>query len=95
MNQYQQSQLNKNRNDKFQMVFSIPEVLKKINSSNLGIRGKTIINENSFQFSIYGTVVPDISVPDLIAGYAGQSYKVSSHSRAPYDNITVDFIVYC
>jgi hypothetical protein len=93
MDTFQQSQLNKSRKDKFLMVLSLPTILKKINTSNLSERSKSILNLNSLQFSIYGTVIPSVIVPPAVAGYAGQNYKVSTHSRPPYDDLTVNFTV--
>ena len=45
------------------------------------------------QFSVFGTIVPPSQVPANEAGYAGQHYKVSSHSRPAYDDITVNFTI--
>jgi len=89
----QQSQLNKSRKDKFLLVFNLPPILKNNNTSNLSIRSNNIINQNSIQFSVYGSIVPQIQVPDIIAPYSGQSYKISSNSRPPYENISINFTV--
>ena len=51
------------------------------------------VYENALQFSVFGSVIPEISVPEVTAGYSGQTYKLSSHSRPPYNNITVNFTV--
>ena len=89
----QQSQLNKSRLDKFLCVINLPEGLRGINDNNLGSTANNKINENSLQFSVYGAVVPDVTVPDVILPYAGQSYKLSSNTRPPYANVTVSFTV--
>ncbi len=88
-----QSQLNKGRLDKFLLVFTLPEVLKKISSNNLDARGNTSVIEDSLQFSVYGAVTPKIVVPAIEQGYAGQFYKISSHTRPVYDNLVVNFTV--
>jgi hypothetical protein len=88
-----QSQLNKSRVDKFLLVLDLPHVLKQYNSNNLSARSQEIINKNSIQFSVYGSVIPQILVPGVTAPYAGQSYKASSHGRPPYENVTVNFTV--
>jgi hypothetical protein len=88
-----QSQLNKSRLDKFLMVITLPEALKKISTSNLAVRSDNTINENALQFSVYGSVIPKVEVPAINQQYAGQSYKVSSNSRPPYNNISVNFTV--
>jgi hypothetical protein len=88
-----QSQFNKNRKDKFLLVLDLPPLLKPINNTNPGVRSNVLINENSLQFSVYGSVLPTISVPEVEAPFAGGTYKLSSNSRPPYDNITVNFTV--
>lgn len=88
-----QSHLNKSKQDKFILIMSIPEILKKYNSSDLTARSRQLVNQDSLQFSIFGAVTPRISVPTLNAPYAGQGYKVSSHSRQPYDDVTVNFTI--
>ncbi len=88
-----QSQLNKNRKDKFLLVLDLPPLLKPLNNTNPGVRSNVLINENSLQFSVYGSVLPTISVPEVEAPFAGGTYKLSSNSRPPYDNITVNFTV--
>jgi hypothetical protein len=93
MNSFNQSHLNKSRRDKFHMVLSLPPILKGINNDTLSLRGKEIISLDSIQFSIFGTIVPNIQVPGTTAGYAGQHYKVSTYSRPPYEDITVNFTV--
>tara|TARA_R110001599_G_scaffold10207_1_gene50542 strand:+ start:2045 stop:2650 length:606 start_codon:yes stop_codon:yes gene_type:complete len=88
-----QSQLNKSRLDKFLMVIGLPDSLKNINTTDLGARTDNKVNENSLQFSVYGAVIPSVTVPEITEQYAGQSFKVSSHVRPAYDNITVNFTI--
>jgi len=88
-----QSQLNKNRLDKFLLVINLPPVMRNINNQSLRVRSNATVNENSVQFSVFGSVIPEISVPEVAAGYSGQTYKLSSHSRPPYNNITVNFTI--
>jgi hypothetical protein len=88
-----QSQLNKARLDKFLLVLNLPPVLKDISNDYLGSRENTGIIENSLQFSVYGSVVPSVTVPEISQGYAGQFYKVSSHTRPAYENVSVNFTV--
>jgi len=90
---YQQSTLNKSRKDKFLLVFTLPPILRNYNTNDLSVREKGLVNQNSVQFSVYGSVIPTISVPEVTAGYSGQSYKASSNNRPPYDNISVNFTV--
>ena len=88
-----QSQLNKNRLDKFLLVIDVPEPLREITKNDLGARSNTSLIGESLQFSVYGSVVPTISVPEKTLGYAGQSLKISSHTRPAYDNVTVNFTI--
>ena len=88
-----QAQLNKSRLDKFFMVLNLPEPLRKISKKYIGSRGNNIINENSLQFSVYGAVVPSVTVTELTLGYGGQNMKVSTNNREPYPNVTVNFTI--
>jgi len=88
-----QSQFNKSRLDKFLLVLNLPPILKDISNDYLGSRKNTGIIENSLQFSVYGTVVPAIQVPEESLYYAGQSMKVSKHTRPVYENVTVNFTI--
>jgi hypothetical protein len=88
-----QSQLNKSRLDKFLMVINLPTSLKNINTTDLGNRKDKVVNENSIQFSVYGAVIPSVTVPEITEQYAGQSFKVSSHRRPAYENVSVKFTV--
>ena len=88
-----QSQLNKSRLDKFLLVLNLPTSLKKISDSYLGSRKNTGIIEDSLQFSVYGAIVPQVQVPEISQGYAGQFYKVSSNNRPAYENVTVNFTI--
>lgn len=86
-----QSILNKSRIDKFKMVFQVPAALRKINKKD--IRSSGTINENSMQFSIFGTVVPEIQVPGLEIRYSGNTLYNSTHSINPFPPVTVNFTI--
>ena len=88
-----QSQFNKSRLDKFLLVLNLPPILKDISNQYIGSRKNTSIIENSLQFSVYGTVVPQIQVPEESLYYAGQSMKLSTHTRPVYENVTVNFTI--
>lgn len=91
--EYIQSPLNKSRSDKFIMVLNFPDVLKKIATkytrSNTGIG----IIPNSLQFSIFGTVVPDIEIPSVDQLYGGQPFSQSSKLRPVWSPVTVNFTI--
>lgn len=86
-----QSPLNKARKDKFQLVLTIPNILKSINSKN--IRENEYINLDSLQFSVYGINIPTIEVPAIPLHYGGQNYNVTSFDRPAYQPATVNFAV--
>jgi hypothetical protein len=88
-----QSQLNKSRLDKFLLVLNLPPVLKDISKKNLGSRDNNAIIEDSLQFSVYGSVVPQTQVPSEDLYYAGQSMKISKHTRPIYENVSVNFTI--
>lgn len=91
MSEYVQSPLNKFRKDRFIMVIPVPIGLREIVKKNTRTNLTTI--PDAFSFSIYGTIAPDITVPEKIQGYSGQSLKVSSHARTPYPNLVVNFTI--
>jgi len=90
-NSNNQSFLNKSRLDKFIMVFQVPQALKKIDSKTE--RRTYNLNEDAFQFSVYGSVVPEITVPSIQIGYAGSNLYNSAHAKEPYPPVTVNFTV--
>jgi len=89
----QQSHLNKSRLDKFILAFNLPPALQEARRKNPGFEPDDVGNENSVQFSVYGVVVPSISVPAIEASYAGQTGKVSSFTRPSYEDVTTNFNV--
>ena len=90
-NSMQQSMLNKSRADKFLLVFDIPPILKEFNKK-FNQDNKSIISD-SVQFSIFGTAVPEITVPATETRYAGSTLYVTSHSKNPYPPVSVQFNV--
>jgi hypothetical protein len=86
-----QSPLNKARKDKFLMVFDLPPVLKQI-QSKYNRDNKTLLPD-TVQFSIYGTVVPGVTVKGVPARYAGDTLYVSSHSKDPFPPVNIKFKV--
>jgi hypothetical protein len=91
VNQNDQSFLNKSRADKFNLVFSLPPALREINSKT--DRQTYNVNEDAFQFSVFGAVVPAINVPALQIPYAGSNLYNSTHAKEPYPPVTVNFTI--
>jgi hypothetical protein len=84
-----QSALNRSRNDKFIMVLDLPIAMKNISDPVL----KKNYNADPIQFSIYGSPVPQVSVPDINVPFGGQVHKISSNSRPAYNPLTIKFLV--
>jgi len=92
-NVLKQAVFNKGRKDKFLMVITLPNILREINSEILSERSQTLLKQEALQFSIYGSPIPQVRVPDQKLGIYGQTYNVTSQVRDPYDPINVNFTV--
>ena len=90
-NKLKQSVLNKSRADKFLLIFDLPPILRSINKPWVGQQSNTTLISDSVQFSIFGTAVPEITVPAVENRFAGSTLYVSSHSKNSYPPVTVDF----
>lgn len=84
-----QTVLNRARSDKFLLVLDLPEALKKAQDSIMQSNYKP----KQIQFTVFGSPVPEISVPEISVAYGGQSMKVSSMSRPTYPPLEVSFLV--
>lgn len=82
-----QSSLNRSAKDKFIMFFELPHILKKRQKIDKSI------NIDYLQMSIYGTVVPDISVPQTDVRYQGQNLHLSTYARPSNPALTINFVV--
>lgn len=82
-----QSPLNRSSKDKFYMILDLPYVLKK--------RAETdpSINIEPLQISVYGTMVPDIAVPEVDMRFQGQNLHLSTYARPNYPPITINYVV--
>jgi hypothetical protein len=88
-----QSILNKNRKDKFLLILNLPNILKEKNKTNPGSRESEFLNLDSIQFSVFGTVVPSVAVPDVDVPAFTQVPKFTSGVRPAWDPITVNFTI--
>lgn len=92
----QQSVLNKSRSDKFILSLTVPEGLKNIASKTerrIHQKSQFGVMPDKLQYSVYGAVVPSISVPSVDVPQYGQVMKASSHSRPSYDDVEVNFTI--
>jgi hypothetical protein len=88
---YISSPLNKSLADKFLLVLKLPEALKPINEKFR--RDNKSIQLDTLQFSIWGAVVPKISVPAIDLKYMGANFPISSHFYPAWDPVTIKFEV--
>lgn len=88
VNPTEQSGLNKLTKDKFVLVLALPKALKK-----LAVTDEALGKLDPLQISVFGSVVPDVSVPSIAVPYWGQVPNYSSHTRPNYPPLTVNFAV--
>ena len=86
-----QSVLNKARQDKFLLVFDLPPILKPIARKHE--YSNNVIIPDSVQFSIFGTVVPEITVKGVEVRHSGSTLYVSSLSKDSYPPVNIKFTV--
>lgn len=88
-----QSVLNKAKKDKFILVFGLPAALRESNAHENPERLDAKLVQDSLQFSIYGTVVPTITVNSVPQSYSGQTFQFSGFARPAYAPIQINFVV--
>lgn len=86
-----QAHLNKARKDKFQLILTLPNILKKIETRSA--RESKFINLDSLQFSVFGASIPSSEVTEIPLHYAGQNYNVTSFDRPAYPPCTINFTI--
>ena len=86
-----QSLLNKASSDKFQLIITVPEVLKQFNTNN--VRSPNFISADSLQFSCIDATVPAQSVKKIDVPYSGQKMPVTSYTRDAQPEVTINFTV--
>jgi len=88
-----QSITNKARADKFLLVLSLPPAIKDSNTPILTERTQEYIQEDALQFSVWGVVVPSVSVPEQTVRWGGQALNVTGQSRPSYPPVSVNFTI--
>ena len=88
-----QSVLNKSRLDKFLLVFELPPSLKDINVRDQGDRNSKNVMRDTMHMSVYGAVVPELTVAAIEIPYGGSNLYQSAHARDPYPPVTVNFTI--
>jgi hypothetical protein len=87
-----QSPFNKQRKDKFILSLNPPKILKPL-IANVEERDSGKVNFNSLQMSVYGAIVPTLTIPALSIPYGGVSQKISSMHRPDYPVLKINFTV--
>jgi hypothetical protein len=91
MSDIRQSPFNKARVDKFALVVNLPPALKDINSKF--DRNNKTVNLDALQFSVFGTIIPDIVVPAVETRFGGSTIYVSSHNRPSFPAVAINFTI--
>lgn len=91
MDNTHQSNLNRTYKDKFIFTFNLPEALKNVKTNYIRLSQMTGITKDAIDFSLIGVNIPSITTKSENVQYAGASVNVSSHTRSPYDPITIHF----
>lgn len=89
-NYLNQAVLNKARVDKFLLIITMPLALRNIDV-RYGNETPSKIISDKLQMSVWGNVVPSITVPSVAVPFQGQVPKVTSFSRPAYEPVTVNF----
>lgn len=82
-----QSPLNTSSKDKFYLSMELPFILRKEAAKD------PTINVNPILMSVHGTVVPDISVPEVDMRFQGQNLHLSTYARPTYPPITINYVI--
>jgi hypothetical protein len=91
MDPIKQSIFNKARKDKFLIVLTPPKVVREIDDPVT--RSNEHVNNDAIQFSVYGAVIPQFTVPAVDIDYGGQTFSFSSHARPSFENIDLNYTV--
>ena len=65
--------------------------MKNIHTKYIRLSQQVGISKDSVDFSLIGVNIPAITTKSENIQYAGASVNVSSHTRSPYDPITIHF----
>jgi hypothetical protein len=81
--------LNRSRSDKFLLILDLPPALKGKQDSTL----QSGYNPDQIQFTVYGSPVPKITIPEIEIPFGGQFIKVSSGSRPSFPSLDIKFLI--
>lgn len=69
------------------MVLNLPQVLRRQSKED------PLLSIDPVQISVFGGVVPSVTVPAVELRYGGQSTNYSSHSRPNYPPLNLKFVI--
>ena len=81
------SPLNRSAKDKFVLILGLPTILREKSKTD------KFLNVDTIQFSVFGTIIPAVSIPAIEVRFGGQSTNFSSHSRPNYPPLTLSFVI--
>jgi hypothetical protein len=84
-----QTTLNKSSKDKFLMVLSLPPLLKTINNKNNTSNSE--VDLDTLQSTVYGSITPDLSIPNTYLPYATQGINITSGKRDEFTPLSLNF----
>lgn len=92
-NYLNQSIFNKARVDKFLLVLTFPEALRNIDKKyGAGVTPSKIVGER-LELSVWGIVVPTISVGSVDVPFQNQTPVITNFTRPAYDPVNVKFTI--
>lgn len=83
------SRLNKTVIDKWVLYFNIPDAMKMLKNDET--TGKNLINMDAVQMTVKSVTVPSVQVKAISQQYGADNFHISSHSRAPYELLSINF----
>lgn len=87
------SNLNRAYNDKFLFSANLPDALKNVKNRYIQLAQESGITRDVIDFSLIGVNIPTITTRSENLKYAGSSVNVSTHTRDPYDPLTIKFTI--
>lgn len=88
-----QSPLNKTFADKFYFIMNLPVALKDLHKQHNLDNVRNGISKESIKWNLVSANIPAINIKAETHPYAGGNVYVSSHTKTPYDPLTIKFKV--
>jgi len=75
------------------MIFTLPNVLRDLNTSDWSTTEQELLNRDSLEFSLYAATIPEVSIPATRLPTYGQTVNVTSQVREAYPPVNCKFVV--